>query len=307
MQLLLFGLTHMTEKHAGRALERHIKSTLMDRVSFDTSAKDAMYTMDRCCGWLYQPDVALVRTKEAVAYFAPGDNQAVHRRPLEYYRSLSNYGANLICNSRYTEAGKVHEEIEALIGNYPPGVFPRLDFPRMNAVLVKYRMGVVDAEQASELQGRIVTSLKFDNDPYYAENALAVYLTLAERYEQALATFDRLYAQLTASRRDPEPSMVYLLRANRAASLYLSGDPAACREEWEALTRVVDNIAYAIRPLLVRRHELLGEVIQAGETMPPRAFDECLITRDGPVEFGPLWQNFGHGFRMPEVEFWREN
>jgi hypothetical protein len=306
-QLLLFGLTHMTNKAAGRALERRIQTTLRDRVSFDASAKDAMYTMDRCCGWLYQPDVALIRTREAATHFAPIEGQTVLRRPLEYYRSLSNYGANLICNSLYSEAHAIHQEIDDLVASYPRGVFPRPDFPRMNALLVKYRLGIVDSAQASELQRRIATSVKFDADPYYAESALAVYLALSERYEEALGIFDRLYVQLTSSRADPEPSMIYLLRANRAATLYVSGDARACQAEWTNLTPVVDRIAYAIRPLLVRRHELLGEVIQAGEFMSPRLFDECLVSPARPAEFGPLWQDFGHGFRMPEVEFWREN
>jgi hypothetical protein len=307
MQLLLFGLTHMTDKQPGRALERRIKATLLDRVSFDVAAKDAMYTMDRCCGWLYQPDVACIRTKEAAMYFAPREGQSVLRRPLEYYRSLANYGANLICLSLYPDAAQVHEEIESLIANYPPDVFPRLDFPRTNGLLVKYRMEMINAEQASDLQRQIATSIKFANDPYYAENALAVYLTLAEHYQEALAVFDRLYAQLIASRSDPEPSMIYLLRANRAATLYVSGDQAACKAEWTQLIPIVDKIAYAIRPLLVRRHELLGEIIETGVTMSPRSFDECLVSADRPAEFGPVWQNFGHGFRMPEVEFWRDN
>lgn len=306
MQLLLFGLTHLTDKEPGRSFERRLRRILADRVSFDLAAKDALYTLDRCSGWLYQPDQALVNTRDAVAYYGPTEGQTVLRRPLEYYRCLANYGANLICNADYEESRAVHRDLEQLIGSYPVGVFPRLDFPRMNGLLTEYRLDAVDAEEAVRRQREITASLGVDGDPFYAENALGVYLALAERFDESLEIFDRLDAELNGRRANPEHSMVYLLRANRCVVWYLSGDRRA-QEEWNALTEVVNLIAYAIRPLLVRRHELLGEVVGSVEGMSPRAFDEYLVTSGKPTEFGPLWQNFGRGFRMPEVEFWREN
>jgi tetratricopeptide (TPR) repeat protein len=307
MQLLLFGLTHMTDKEPGRKFERRLRRVLADRVSFDLAAKDALYTLDRCSGWLYQPDQALINTRDAVAYYGPMEGQTLLRRPLEYYRCLTNYGANLICNAEYEKSREVHRMIEDLIGDYPEGVFPRLDFPRMNGLLTEYRLDVIDAEEAVERQCHIAKSLGVDGDPFYAENALAVYLALAGRFEDSLEIFDRLDSELNRNRVNPEYSMVYLLRANRCVTWFLSEDIGRAQGEWTALTEVVNLIAYAIRPLLVRRHELLGEVIETGESMSPRAFDEHLVTADRPTEFGPVWQNFGRGFRMPEVEFWREN
>ena len=307
MQLLLFGLTHLTDKEPGRNFERRLRRALADRVSFDLAARDALYTLDRCSGWLYQPDQALINTRDAVAYYGPTEGQTLLRRPLEYYRCLSNYGANLICNGLYEESRSVHIELERLIDGYPAGVFPRLDFPRMNGLLTEYRLGAVDPEEAVGRQRQIATSLGVDGDPFYAENALAVYLALAERFEESLEIFDRLDAELHGPRINPEHSMVYLLGANRSVVWYLAGEHERAKRGWEGLSETVHLIAYAIRPLLVRRHELLGAVIASGEAMSPRAFDEHLVTSGKPTEFGPLWRNFGRGFRMPEVEFWREN
>ena len=42
MHLLLFGLTHVTDKEPGRAFDRKLRRVLIDRVSFDMAAKDAL-------------------------------------------------------------------------------------------------------------------------------------------------------------------------------------------------------------------------------------------------------------------------
>lgn len=308
MQLLLFGLTHLTDKGPGQSFERRLRRVLSDRVSFDQAAKDSLHTLDRCSGWLYQPDQALINTRDAAAYYGPKEGQTLLRRPLEYYRCLANYGANLICCARYTESRAVHDSLEKLIESYPPEVFPRLDFPRMNALLTEYRLDAVDANEAVAAQREVTnTALGVSGDPFYAENALGVYLALDGRFDEALEIFDRLSSDLNRNRVDPEHSMVYLLRSNRCVVWRLSGEIDRARDEWAALTGVVNQIAYAIRPLLVRRHELLSDPIGNESEMSPREFDEYLVNLGKPSEFGPLWANFGRGFRMPEVEFWREN
>jgi tetratricopeptide (TPR) repeat protein len=306
-QLLLFGLTHLADKEPGRALERRLQHMLSDRAGFDVAAKDALYTLNRCAGWLDQPDSALRRTRAAVMYYGPEEDQTLVRRPLEYYRTLANYGANLICNAKYESSRSVHEQLEQMVAGYPEGVFPRLDFPRMNALLTEYRLDAVSAEDAVRRQREIIAPLNPEGDPFYADNALAVYLTLAGRFDESLEVFDRLDAELREHRIDPEHSMVYLIRANRCATWYVAGDVERARAEWSALSAVVDLIAYAIRPLLVRRHAELARVMGTGEAMSPREWDACLVGPESRQELGPLWQNFGRGFRMPEVEFWREN
>jgi len=308
LQLLLYGLTHLVDKDSGRVLEGRIRQLLGDRTAFDIAAKDALYTLDRSSASLYQPDISIIRKREAVEYYGPTKDQSVIRRPVEYYRCLVNYGASLISNARYRDAIEKYGEVQDLVAAYAPDTFPRLDFPRMNQLLAEYRHQVVDAATAIQRQRQIVASLEAASDPFYVKNALAVYLTLTGAFEESIEIFDQLEDELTSSRTSPEPSMVYLIGANRAATRFLAGDRTTAQAEWSSLAQVVDRIAYVFRPILIRRHELLAGTMaeMTDEAMSPRAFDECLVA-DGRAEFGPLWENFGRGFRMPEVEFWREN
>lgn len=308
LQLLLYGLTHLLDKEPGRELEGRIRQLLGDRVGFDPAAEDAMYTLDRSSASLYQPDVAIVRKREAMEYYGPVKGKNVLRRPVEYYRCLVNYGASLISNGRYQDAIQTYYDVQRLVKKYTPGTFPRLDFPRMNLLLAEYRCKRVSAAEAVRQQRKIIASLDAVNDPFYVKNALAVYLTLTREFEESIAIFDRLEERLTSSRINPEPSMVYLIGANRAATRFLAGEKDKAGSEWLSLSGVVEQIAYVFRPFLIRRHQLIMETFEeAGkEPMSPEEFDEHLI-RGNRTEFGPLWQNFGRGFRMPEVEIWREN
>jgi hypothetical protein len=303
--LLLYGLTHQINKDAGRALAEYIRHALMDRAGFDITARDALYTLDRSSGSLDPPDVSLIRTEEAADYYAPADEESTVRRPTEYYRCLVNLCAKLISNARYEHARAVHTQVERLIEDYTDGTFPRIEYARTNGLLADYRAGAADADESVARQRGIVASLAATTDPFYIYNALAVYMSLAGQHEGALAVLDKLDLNLIRSRPEPEPSMVYLIRANRAAVRFVIGDVSRAVKEWSELDIVVQRITYEIRPMLIRRHELLAGVLAAGCPMSALAFDECL-TADR-IEFGPLWDNFGRGFRMPEVEFWREN
>ena len=150
------------------------------------------------------------------------------------------------------------------------------------------------------LQREIAALDEVPGDPYYAENALAVYTALAGDAASALEILDSLGRRLR-SRRDPEPSMRYLVAANRSCVLYVTGEIEEARAQWGELAGVVNQIPYVIGRFLVKRHALLTRTMAKGTPI-----DQCLIA-DGPssYEFGPLWDQLGRGFRMPEVEWWR--
>lgn len=306
MQMLLYGLFHLGQKESGLKLEARIRHVLSERAAFDLAAKDAFYVLDRCSGGLYPADVSVVRNQEAAAYFGPSNDQFLIRRPVEYYRCLVNLGASLISNARYKEARDIHKDLERLVQNYSEDVFPRADFPRMNAILADYRLSLIDAQEAARRQRDLATSSTVENDPFYFDNALAVYLALAGQAEAALELFDRLDAKLASSRTRPEPSMTYLIRSNRCVTRFIASVAGSVTTEWASLADLVAKVAYPSRGIYIRRHELLADVLAGSGGMSPAVFDEVLLERH-PAEFGPLWKDYGRGFMLPAIELWREN
>jgi hypothetical protein len=300
MQVRLFALSLRMDKGPGRVLEGQIRQTLMSRGDFDQSAHDAMYFLDRCVASLHEPETALIRTREATKHFGPSAGHTVLRRPGEYFRCLVNLGAELVTNALYDEACDVHAQVEALVADYTPGAFPRLDWSRTNSVLAKYRAGAIDASEAAQLQREVVAEHRVATDPFYVENALAVYLTLAGEGDAALEIFDRLHEQLEVMRR-PEASTLYLILANRCATKYTMGDRDTAHREWVGLSDLVVQIPYTTSNYHIARHNLLEEVMRLGHTMSAIELDECLL---GVTRFGRLWDQLGRAFRLPEIEWW---
>lgn len=305
-RLHLYGLTHLLDKTAARRLEGALRRALIDRVGFDRSAQDQLYVMDRCAASLYQPDIACVRTREAVEFYGDRPEGGLLRHPVEYYRCLVNYGANLISNARYDDAVEIYARIENLLDEYEENVFPRLDYPLGSKLLAELRLGRVDPDDAVRRQLEILDEHAVAGDPFYGKNALAVYLTLACRYDAAKAVFRDLAGHLAARGDTIEPSMEYLIRANWCACRHVWGSEGDLVAEWHRLSDLVHRIAYVFRPILVRRHELLKEAFEKVAPGRPNEWDRYLLDQPS-AEFGPLWDNFGRGFRMPEVEFWRDN
>jgi tetratricopeptide (TPR) repeat protein len=301
MSLLLHGYALQTDKASGLELEGRIRQFLSRRASYDPAADDAAYILDRCAGALHVPDRALWMNRYAVEHFQPDPGQTVVRRPVEYYRCLINLGANALLNGEYEEATEAHRKLDDLISSYAAGVFPRLDYPLMNALLLEHRMGRIEITEAVQRQRAIVKAHRVEGDPFYVENALAVYLALADSPHEALEIFDRLLEELQ-SRQNPEESTLYLIRANRCATRHVQGHRKEARAEWADLTELIERLPYPIRPYMVRRHELLHESMD--EDMSSQQFDQCLLATKR-TEFGPFWSQLGRGFWLPEIEWWR--
>lgn len=302
IQLLrLYALAMKPDKTDAREAESQIKRVLRDRVRIDSSAEDAMYTLDRCAPAIVTPEAASVRVRDAVQFFAPPEGQQTPRRPVEYYKSLVTYAAELIVQARFEEAAVVSEQLSELIDDFEPGTFPRVDEPLSNALLADHRLGRVSPQDAVERQRRIISDFGALEDPFYLNNALGIYLCLAGEVAAATELYDQLLTQL-AERRAPIPSIEYPLRANRCAVRFVAGDRDGLVREWRAIQPIVEAIPYPIAPILIRRHELLERVLELGQTMTAVEFDECLIVGRNP-EFGPLWGQLGRGFRAPELEW----
>lgn len=298
MRLRLYHSALQVDKVPGLRLENQIRQILRRRSRSDPAAKDALYIMDRCAGMIHAPERAVDMNQRAVQYFESTDPGAVIRRPVEYYLALVNWGANLMGIHRFGDAREVHKRIECLIESYEPGVFPRLDYPKTNAVLANYRLQSVTLDEAVCQQTKIVATHKVPDDPFFVENALAVYLALQGSNEHALEIFDALIA-LLAGRGDPEPSLDYMLRSNRCAVRFVGGDREEARREWAELAEVVAAIPYVTRSEMVDRHRRLAEVMNATSPLSAAEFDDCLAER------GASDGQRGRGFWMPAVEWWR--
>lgn len=306
MLLLLYGMMHLPDKQPGIELEGEIGQALTKRVEYDIAAKDALHVLDRSSGGLHPVDDSLRRVKRSAIYFGPKKGRTLVRRPVEYYRALVNLGSSQVSNGHYEEACETHGILAEYVEQFPPGGFSRLDYPTMNGYLAEYRAGRLQSDEAVVRQRQLLGWPAVKNDPFYCENALAVYLALAGSYGEALEILDRLDDHLVRTRTDPEPNMSYLIRSNRCMAKFVAGRRAEALEEFDHLAAIIPQLVFPSRPVYARRHELLLDALRDSGGLQAEELDELLLGcyRD---EIGPMWKDYAHGFMLPAIEMWREN
>lgn len=304
--LYLYALTHVATADEIQKTERQIIRFLSARLDYDPSARDQIFRLQRCASSLCDPELAVHRVAEAVEHFAPAPGMSIARDPLEYYRALNNHVALLITVTRYDEAVAQHARLSELIDTYGEDFFPRFEYPANNGILAAYRAGRLDARSAFMTMFDLVHRLGSAPDPYYLKNSLAVYAMLAGEIDHAGAIFETLLKRLDEPGLEQlEPNMVYLIKSNFAGYLNLTGQPIEGLELWDSLAPLVDRIPYTAKAYFKRKQALMRgafEAVPAGDAV---GWDRFLI--DMPTrEVGACWDNFGRGFRMPEIEFWRD-
>jgi len=306
MLLSLYGLMHIVDKGPGIALEEEIGRALIDRVSLDVTAKDALHTLDRCSGGLHPVDASLRRITRATNYYAPDNDDGLVRRPMEYYRCLVNLGSSLISNARYAEACQTHDTLFEFVEQYPSGTFSRVDYALMNQLLGEFRADRLEASDAAIRQRQLLAMQAVGNDPYYGTNALAVYLILSGAHGEAIALLEDAEKHLTANRPEPEPNIIYLLRSNRCLARFVAGEHDAATAEWDVIGEIISSFVFPSQPIYERRHELLAAALREIGATSAVELDGILVSKSH-AELGPLWEDYAHGFMLPAIEMWREN
>ena len=302
----LYAQTHLEDKATSQKTERQIIRFLSARLEFDPSARDQIYRIQRSAGSLYLPEVAIGRVSAAADHFAPAEGMSLSSDPLEYYRCLVNLGAQQISGAKYEASEGTYQRLNDLIDDYGPDFFPRTEYARNNMVLGKYRLNHIAANDALEIISSIIESIPTNLDPYYLLNSKAVFATLAGEYDVAAACFDILNGKVhKPDLTTLEPNMVYLIRSNYAGFLHVSGQTEAGRELWASLSPLVEKIPYTPVTYFKTKHTLMQSAFEDVQSGDGVAWDTYL-TSACRREVGPCWDNYGRGFRMPEIEFWRD-
>lgn len=305
-RLRIYGLTHLIDKTEARLLDQDVRRVLAERAAVDAWAEDAIYSMDRCSGRLLLPDFALVQYQEAAKHFAPADDQSIVRRPLEYFKALANVLAALVGNGRFEDALSARSTLQRFVDAHPGVSFPRPDSVLANALIAEFRIGAIDANAAVARQREIIDFAGRDGDAFYLRNALAVYQALDNDLDNSRQELIELDGLLRSRGPDPETSSIYMIRANLCGVRLALGDTDGLAAEWNALEQVAEEIAYVVRSMYVKRHQLMRPLFTSGNPISTTEFDKYPI-ESSPSEFGPLWASYGRGFILPEVEYWRED
>lgn len=133
-----------------------------------------------------------------------------------------------------------------------------------------------------------------------------MYSVLSDNLDLAASAFCTLNQKIDELELETfEPNMVYLIKSNYAGYLHVVGRSDEGRKIWQSLEETVRKIPYTSAAYFIKKHELMWSAFDDVPTGNGVAWDTHLTTT-GRREVGPSWDNYARGFRMPEIEFWRD-
>lgn len=282
-----------------------LMSFLRKRAAVDRDAAVKYHQLLRKSNSIHDPFVAKAHLLQAKRFFEPARSAELPEHPLEYFRTLVNLMGVEIQLGHWTEACEAGNATFELIAANPGFGFPRVDVPLNNLNIARARAMLDDIEISIQQQSIVVNHNQALNDNFQHRSNLAGLHLLAADLGQAEAVLEALEAEFV-SRSLSELYIAFHLLSRRQVLSYFQGDLDACSSQQKRLSELLKEIDWPSRPSLMRRQNMMGDLIASRQKLSPLEFDKCFVERD-PTGPGPSWPHFGRGIQFSELQFWSDS
>lgn len=302
VMLLLFA----TFLHAGRREDcRRVQSMLYSFYA-ETAPICEAYRRDlnvlrRKSIAIYELDISLSHLQKSVRYFQPCHAGELPEYPREYFMSLVNYNANLLCLGRFSEAYESILEAIKLVQALPDIAFPRTETMYNNFLLSCYFVGQLQHYEIIPLYQSLLQNLPDMADKTIIQTNLSIFYIQTGDLKSAEQLLRGMREGLLESM-TYEPSCLYHIEANLVALYLYKGDWALAESHLESLSMLIPNVDRS--SYYVKKHTVLEQIIRERITFPDDP--ESVVLKVCPTFQTDAWNYFGRLFAYNTLEYWSE-
>lgn len=282
-----------------------LMSFLRKRAAVDRDAATKYHQLLRKSNTIHDPFVAKAHLLQAKTFFQPARSAELPEHPLEYYRTLVNLSGVEIQLGHWTDACEAANIAFELVAANPGFSFPRIDVALNNLNVARTREGLDDVEKSIEQQLIVVNHNQALNDNFQHRSNLAGMHLLAGDLSGADVVLDALETEFS-TRSLSELYITFHLRSRRQVLTFLKGDFDGCSIQQQGLKELLKEIDWPSLPALIRRQNMMGELIANHRQLAPTEFDTHFVDLD-PTGSGPSWPHFGRGIQFSELQFWSDS
>ena len=282
-----------------------LMSFLRKRAAVDRDAAIKYHQLLRKSNAIHNPFVAKAQLLQAKKFFEPVRSAELPEHPLEYYRTLVNLAGVEIQLGHWTEACEAANTTFELVAANPGFGFPRIDVPLNNLNVARARAMLDEIETSIQQQSIVVNHNQALNDNFQHRSNLAGLHLLGANLAEAEAMLETLETEF-ATRSLSELYITFHLRSHRQVLSYLHGDLDTCSNQQKGLSELLEEIDWPSRSSLIKRQDMMGELIATRLQLSPLEFDTYFVQRD-PTGSGPSWPHFGRGIQFSELQFWSDS
>lgn len=250
---------------------------------------------------IYELEISLSHLQKSVHYFQPRHSGDVPEYPREYFMSLVNYNANLLCLGRFTDAYESILEAAKLIEELPDIAFPRTETMYNNFLLSCYFVGQLQPYEIVPLYQLLLQNLPDMADKTIIQTNFAIFYIQTGDLESAEQLLTEMRDHLLESRAY-EPSCLYHVEANLVALYLYKGDWVLAESHLKSLGALIPNIDRS--SYYVKKHTILEKIIRERITFPDDP--ESVVLKVCPTFQTDAWNYFGRLFAYNTLEYWSE-
>lgn len=250
---------------------------------------------------IYELEISLPLLQKSVHYFRPKSEGDIPECPREYFMSLVNYNANLLCLGQFEEAYESILEAMQLTKTLPDIAFPRTETMYNNFLLSCYFVGKLQFRDVASLYESLLRDLPDVADKTIIKTNLAIFYIHTGDLEYAEQLLTDMRIHLLESNAY-EPSCLYHIEANLTA-LYL------CQERWDLAFTHWQSLGTLIPNMdrgsyYVKKHAVLEQIIRERMMLPDDP--ESIVWKICPTFQTSAWNYFGRLFAYNTLEYWSE-
>ena len=301
MLLLFAAFLHAGRKEDCRRVQGMLYSFYAETAPICETYRHDLNVLRRKSVAIYELEISLSHLQKSVRYFQPRRAGDVPEYPREYFMSLVNYNANLLCLGRFADAYESILEALKLIEELPDIAFPRTETMYNNFLLSCYFVGQFRPHEIVPLYQSLLQDLPDVADKTIIKTNLSIFYIQTGDLESAGRLLTEMRDSLLESRAY-EPSCLYHIEANLVALYLYKGDWALAQSHLQSLDILIPNMDRS--SYYVKKHAVLEQIIRERITFPDDL--ESVVLKVCPTFQTSAWNYFGRLFAYNTLEYWSE-
>lgn len=250
---------------------------------------------------IYELEISLPLLLKSVHFFCPKNEGDIPEYPKEYFMSLLNYNANLLCFGQFEEAYESISKAMQLTKELPDIAFPRTETMYNNFLLSCYFVGKLQPHDIVSLYESLLQDAPDTADKIIIKTNLAIFYIQAGELEHAEQLLTDMRIHLVGSS-DYEPSRLYHIEENLTALYLCRGNWDLASVHWQSLDTLIPNIDRS--SYYIKKHAVLKQIIQERMMLPDDP--ESIVWKVCPTFQSSAWNYFGRLFAYNTLEYWSE-
>lgn len=302
VMLLLFAtFLHVGHREDCRRVQGMLYSFYAETAPICETYRRDLNVLRRKSIAIYELEISLSHLQKSVRYFQPRHTGDIPEYPREFFMSLVNYSANLLCLGRFEEAYESILEAVNLVEELPGIAFPRTETMYNNFLLSCYFVGQLKPYEIVPLYQSLLQDLPSMADKTIIQTNLAIFYIQTGDLESAEQLLIEMRDRLLESRAY-EPSCLYHIEANLMALYLYKGDWTLAESHLKSLCDLIPNIDRS--SYYVKKHAVLEKIIQERITFLDNP--EFVVLKVCPTFQTNAWNYFGRLFAYNTLEYWSE-